>query len=1040
VVLGLTLSTLVISTAFNTGDTITYTVRMLVARGLGRADEVIVALPRDSRRGPAEYVGALLNGSLLTGQGGYFPQARAELLGQAVSADDQIAGLTAAIGEQVTVVNRDLQAVQGQVSLLALPPDYPRPFGLLVGADGQERGLDRLEPDQVLLNADAAAFLAAEPGSRLDLRTAQNVLAMRVADVVQTGDLGGAQATIYLALDSYQHLTGRSGLINQVLVANQGDATTSSRLSSQVSKTLRLALADRAAAAGLFERLRQESAQALVADLSRVAEGSARRKLDSLQRTLQQPELTDDFVVLASDPEVERRLLAAAGRLGAGGRGAAALPEISPLRVLEVKQLSQEQADRWGGALTSSFLLLGLFSLATGALLVLLIFVTLAAERRSELGVTRATGARRRDLIVIFLLEGTSLALVGSSLGLLLGLALAQAIVALGNASLSQYGLHLEPRLEWRSLVVAYCLGLLLTVLSVGLSAWYVSRLTVVQAIRNQPDGPGRPGPGGLPRPLVLLVLGAGAAWLGAAQRLAGLQLGGALLAIVGAALVLAVPLAVVPGVGRASQRLACSLGGLTLLTFSLAPQDWPLIALLRPPPRGLDLLFLTGLGMVFGAVWLVVYNLNGLAAPVVRLTAPLRSLGLAIRTASAYPLQHRLRTGLTLGMFALVIFAMVVGGVLLNATHRAYGDPEATAGGFDLRAELTRPTELSELPGALAGLAAARETDVVGLGRLASRPAQVIELSAGPSRWRGYGLQEIDAGFAAGLRAPLAARARGFPTDAAVWEALLGQAGLAVVVGPAAGGPGAGPAGPAFRFEQLRPGQFDFTPPQLWVHDERGGPAFALTVIGVLDPRVSFPAGLYTSARSLAATAPGPQRLTYYLKAREGIDPSALALGLGLSLGDRGMRATALGEEVRRLHQVRTLLSQLLQGFFSVGLLAGLAALGVISMRVVVERRQQIGLLRALGFRRQMVRLSFLLEASLLALLGIGLGVVLGLALARRLIDYLGSQYPELVFSIPWQQIGLIGLGAYLMALLLTIVPVWQTGRISAADALRYE
>ena len=38
-------------------------------------------------------------------------------------------------------------------------------------------------------------------------------------------------------------------------------------------------------------------------------------------------------------------------------------------------------------------------------------------------------------------------------------------------------------------------------------------------------------------------------------------------------------------------------------------------------------------------------------------------------------------------------------------------------------------------------------------------------------------------------------------------------------------------------------------------------------------------------------------------------------------------------------------------------GLVVGVAALGVISARSVVERRQQIGVLRAIGFRRRMVQ-----------------------------------------------------------------------------------
>ncbi|MFN8537301.1 MAG: hypothetical protein U0232_07465 [Thermomicrobiales bacterium] len=42
-----------------------------------------------------------------------------------------------------------------------------------------------------------------------------------------------------------------------------------------------------------------------------------------------------------------------------------------------------------------------------------------------------------------------------------------------------------------------------------------------------------------------------------------------------------------------------------------------------------------------------------------------------------------------------------------------------------------------------------------------------------------------------------------------------------------------------------------------------------------------------------------------------------------------------------------------LLKGFIGLGLVVGIAALGVVAFRAVVERRQQIGMLRAIGFGR---------------------------------------------------------------------------------------
>jgi ABC-type antimicrobial peptide transport system permease subunit len=55
------------------------------------------------------------------------------------------------------------------------------------------------------------------------------------------------------------------------------------------------------------------------------------------------------------------------------------------------------------------------------------------------------------------------------------------------------------------------------------------------------------------------------------------------------------------------------------------------------------------------------------------------------------------------------------------------------------------------------------------------------------------------------------------------------------------------------------------------------------------------------------------------------------------------------------------------------------------------VERRQQIGVLRAIGFRRGMVQLSFLIESSFISLSSIVIGTALGLAIVATLFAATG-------------------------------------------------
>src|SRR5688572_7034073 len=130
----------------------------------------------------------------------------------------------------------------------------------------------------------------------------------------------------------------------------------------------------------------------------------------------------------------------------------------------------------------------------------------------------------------------------------------------------------------------------------------------------------------------------------------------------------------------------------------------------------------------------------------------------------------------------------------------------------------------------------------------------------------------------------------------------------------------------------------------------------------------------------------------------------------------------------------------RMIQGFMGLGLVVGIAAVGVIAFRSVVERRQQIGVLRALGFQRGMVALSFMIETAFLVGLGGLAGTVLGVLLARNLFTSEDVGSPGTGFIVPWAIVGVIAVSTNVAALLTTWIPARQAARIAPAEALRYE
>jgi putative ABC transport system permease protein len=492
----------------------------------------------------------------------------------------------------------------------------------------------------------------------------------------------------------------------------------------------------------------------------------------------------------------------------------------------------------------------------------------------------------------------------------------------------------------------------------------------------------------------------------------------------------------------RQADRLRYSLAGTMLLAYWLLPAEslsW--LGTLRPQPRSVDLFFVAGLSLVFGAILILASHLELLAEAARLVGDHLRGGALIARLALAFPTHHRVRTGLTVAMFGLVIFSMVVAAVLLTGTHRAYSDPEAMAGGFEIRVDETAggaPPVRSLLDSAIG----VRPDDFSAIGSLASAPAEAVQPGLDATLWRPVGLSLVDDEFARTVHAGFSGRAVGYDSDTAVWEALRTQPGLAIVAGPTIRSREVDPPPfPSFRLGGVYREDTTFAPTAVWIRDTRGGRAVKLTVIGVLDPRATLGNGLFTSAASVAdAGVPPPTRTTTYLRVRPDVNATEKTLALNLSLGPQNLRASEIGEDVRRILGLRMLLNQLLEAFIGVGLLAGIAGLGVIGMRAVVERRREIGMLRALGLSGRAVQATFLLEASVVALLGIAVGIVLGIGLSSRLVAYIGREFPEIVFTVPWREIGLIGLFAYLASLATTAWPAWRAGRVEPAQALRYE
>jgi putative ABC transport system permease protein len=145
--------------------------------------------------------------------------------------------------------------------------------------------------------------------------------------------------------------------------------------------------------------------------------------------------------------------------------------------------------------------------------------------------------------------------------------------------------------------------------------------------------------------------------------------------------------------------------------------------------------------------------------------------------------------------------------------------------------------------------------------------------------------------------------------------------------------------------------------------------------------------------------------------------------------------------ETLRHIVQVQLSNQQqfflLMRSYLALGLVVGIAGIGVIMVRAVRERRRQVGVLRAIGFQASSVRAAFVVESAFVAVEGVLIGTLLALlcSWSITLTNAFGS---GISFRVPIISIGVLMVGTLLCALAATALPARSAARIRPAVALR--
>ena len=678
-------------------------------------------------------------------------------------------------------------------------------------------------------------------------------------------------------------------------------------------------------------------------------------------------------------------------------------------------------------SLSNLFSVLSTITILAGVVLIINMFIMLAEERKSEMGMARAVGMKRSQLTKLFLFEGTLYAAGASLVGVFVGIGIAYGILyAFGNIISGFFPVSLAQVLDSftftpASLFTAFAEGLFITYLTILLTSWRVSKLNIIRAVRDIPEPPK-----GVRTYTILSVLGVGLAIVGVLLFEASFAAKSAIEALVG-------PSLVIFGAGLILSRFllnryAFTLTGIALLVQWGVPSFSFNSSIIQNYTFGPEVLIVGGMIMVMGAILLALYNTDAILKILHLFYRGRKRLTVIFKTALSYPASKRFRTGATVAMFALVLLSVTVI-AFLTAEQSAALDTvvKQDSGGYDIVTRTTLP--VPDLATRIAGDSAlsGKLTAVIPFNTTA---LVVRDVTSGAD----FGLTPIAGGdpnappqsnFFTGNTFNMVTLASGYRTASEVWNSVTSNSSNVVWSFGSVnsnGPPTNSPAPSAGDVLQLyyNPGNNTIIPK-------------TVTVSGLLNG--VFFNGIVGTNNLLNYFGVGTGQLGF-VKVSNGVDPTVVSNILKKDFARIGMQTTAIAAIISTFIQIGNSFLGIFEAFLALGLVVGIAGLGIISIRSVVERRREIGVLRAIGYRKNMILSAFLLENSYVALLGILIGIVLGIDLGYAIATSPGS---GLTFVIPWISLLEIIAFSYGLAVLTTLSSSRRAASIPPAEALRY-
>lgn len=211
-------------------------------------------------------------------------------------------------------------------------------------------------------------------------------------------------------------------------------------------------------------------------------------------------------------------------------------------------------------------------------------------------------------------------------------------------------------------------------------------------------------------------------------------------------------------------------------------------------------------------------------------------------------------------------------------------------------------------------------------------------------------------------------------------------------------------------------------------------------TIVGVIDSgsgsEIFIPSGLFDVAG-----------VPSYKQVKVIADETHNVSALRKQIESNGLQTISPVDTLDQINQIFKFFNIVLVGFGAIGMIV--AVLGMFNTLTIslLERTKEIGLMMTLGGRRSDMRKLFIIEATLLSVMGAIVGIIMAL-INGRIVDTIMNGFANkrgvsdhfTLFSAPmWLMLSLVGF-MLLVGMIVVYVPARRAEKINPIDALRRE